>query len=222
MMSIQPVTIRHLLFDLDETLYTDTSGLFLEVGDRIEGWTAQALGISHEEARRLRRLYYERYGTTMAGLLHDHPELDIDDYLDYVHAVDVSQYLKPSPELAAMLAELPAPKSIFTNSISDWAERITRQLGIRDHFEHIFDVRSVDYRCKPNRYAFANVLKQLQLPGQACVMIDDQPAYLIGASQIGMRTILVRRDSRPAEGIDHAISRIQDAGPLLHSMLGGN
>jgi putative hydrolase of the HAD superfamily len=221
MMETQSIAIRHLLFDLDETLYTDTSGLFLEVGDRIERWTAQALGVSRMEARQLRRVYYETYGTTMAGLMHDHPEVDIDDYLDYVHAVDVSRYLAPDAELAGMLTALPVPKSIFTNSITDWAERVTRQLGIRDCFEHIFDVRSVDYRCKPNAHAFTSVLRRLQLPAEACVMLDDQESYLVGAARLGMRTILVGRDSQPANGIDHSVSRITDAGPLLRHLLNG-
>jgi putative hydrolase of the HAD superfamily len=222
MMAAQTTGIRHLLFDLDETLYTDTSGLFLEVGDRIEAWTARALGVSREEAQRLRRVYYETYGTTMAGLLHEHPEVNVDDFLDYVHDVDVSRYLKPDPALAEMLAELPVPKSIFTNSITDWAERVTRQLGIRDCFEHIFDVRSMGYRCKPNMHAFTSVLKRLGLPGEACVMLDDQVTYLRGAAQIGIRTILVKRDSRPGKDIDYAISHIQDAGPLLQRLLGGS
>ena len=87
------VGVRHLLFDLDDTLYTDSSGLFIEVGDRIRRWTAEALGVSLEEAQDLRREYYKAYGTTMAGLLRHHPEVDIDAYLEYVHDVDVSRYL---------------------------------------------------------------------------------------------------------------------------------
>jgi putative hydrolase of the HAD superfamily len=221
MMSSQAIAIRHLLFDLDETLYTDTTGLFLEVGDRIEGWTARELGVSREKAQQLRREYYQAYGTTMAGLRHEHPQVDVDDFLNYVHDVDVSRYLQPDPALAKMLSELPAPKSIFTNSITDWAERVTQQLGIRDCFEHIFDVRSVDYRCKPNEYAFISVLEHLQLPAQACVMLDDQVSYLMGAAQLGMRTVLVRRDSRPSEGIDYAVPSVLDAGPLLHRLIAG-
>jgi putative hydrolase of the HAD superfamily len=213
------MTIRHVLFDLDETLYTDTTGLFVEVGERIERWTAQALGVSREEAQRLRRVYYQAYGTMMAGLLRDHPDVDIDDYLDYVHDVDVSRYLKPNRELGKMLVELPVPKSIFTNSISDWVERVTRQLGIRDCFSHVFDVRAMDYRCKPNSHVYTRVLERLQLPAHACVMLDDQVSYLRGAARIGMRTILVRGDSEATDGIDYAVPRITDAGPLLHRLL---
>ena len=87
--------IKHLLFDLDDTLYTDVSGLFDEVGLRIEQWTLQALHVSETEARILRRHYFTTYGTTMAGLLREHPGVDIDDYLDYVHDLDITRYLDP-------------------------------------------------------------------------------------------------------------------------------
>lgn len=211
--------IEYLLFDLDDTLYTDASGLFLEVGRRIERWMAEALGVGLEEAKALRRRYYTTYGTTMAGLLREHPEVDIDAYLDYVHDVNVTRYLRPHPELAAMLRRLPVPKAVFTNSIKSWAERVTRQLGIRACFEHIFDVRAVDYRSKPDPYAYAWVLGTLYLAGEACVLLDDQVSYLLGASEAGMRTILVRRGGKATNGIDLAVEHILEAEPHLRRML---
>ncbi len=211
--------VRYLLFDLDNTLYTDSSGLFLEVGRRIEEWTADALGIELAEAKALRRVYYTKYGTTMAGLLSEHPEIDIDAYLDYVHDIDVSRYLAPNPELAAMLDALPAPKMVFTNSIASWAEKVTQQLGIRDRFEGIVDVRAVGYRCKPDAYAFDWVLKTLDLPGPACVMLDDQVSYLSGAVKAGMRTILVREGGAATDGIEFAVDDILAAEPVLQELL---
>ena len=211
--------VRYLLFDLDDTLYTNASGLFREVGERIERWTAHALGIDREAAKALRRTYYTKYGTTMAGLRKEHPEVDIDAYLDDVHAVDVSRYLAPDHALDAMLTGLPAPKAVFTNSIADWAERVTRQLGIRDHFEAIYDVRAVGYRSKPDAYAFDWVLGALGLPGPACVMLDDQVGYLAGATAAGMRTILVREGAKPTNGIDFAVNHVLEAEPILQRLL---
>lgn len=211
--------IEYLLFDLDDTLYTDKTGLFKEVGDRIEHWTAQTLGVSLDAAKALRRTYYETYGTTMAGLLQEHPDVDIDAYLDYVHDIDVSKYLQRHAALATMLAKLPVSKVIFTNSIMTWAERVTRQLGIRKHFERIFDVRAVGYRSKPNPYAYAWVLEQLQVPADACVMLDDQPSYLAGAAEAGMHTILVRRNGVAHEGVEYAVPHILDAEVILHELI---
>lgn len=211
--------LQYLLFDLDGTLYTDETGLFAEVGNRIEGWMADKLGVSLVASKRLRREYYHRYGTTMAGLLHDRPDLDIDAYLDYVHDIDVTRFLNPDPKLNQMLANLSVPKVIFTNSISDWAERIITRLGIRNHFQHIFDVRAVDYHCKPHPHAFSSVLRHLGVAGEDCVMLDDQPSYLTGAINAGMRTILVRPGGQVADGIDAAVPHILAAEPVLIAWL---
>jgi putative hydrolase of the HAD superfamily len=211
--------VRIVLFDLDDTLYTNSSGLFREVGQRIESWTARALGLSLEDAKALRRRYYTTYGTTMAGLVKEHPEVDVDVYLDYVHDVDVTRYLEPNPALAAMLDAITVRKAIFTNSITDWAERVTRQLGIRKHFEAIYDVRATDYRSKPDPHAYERVLAALDVPGVACVMLDDQPAYLRGARAYGIRTILVSEDGEDGDGVDYVVTEILKAEPILQRLL---
>jgi len=214
--------IQHLLFDLDDTLYTDETGLFVEVGARIQDWTQRALNVSQDEAERVRNHYFNTYGTTMSGLLRDHPELDIDDYLDYVHDVDITKYLDPAPELDAMLSRLPAPKSVFTNSITSWAQRITRHLGIRHHFERVFDVRAVGYRSKPDPHAFEVVLSALDLPGEACVLLDDRAFYLEGAAAAGIHTILVRKGARATGAIEAAVGHILEAEPIILQLLKGD
>jgi len=211
--------IKHLLFDLDDTLYTGASGLFDEVGLRIEQWTRQALNVNETEAKVLRRHYFTTYGTTMAGLLLEHPGVDIDDYLDYVHDLDITRYLDPDPRLAEMLSRLPAPKSVFTNSIASWAERVTQHLGVRKYFEHIFDVRAVGYHSKPDRHAFIRVLETLNLPGEACVLMDDRVAYLQGAAVAGIHTVLVRKGGQVTDGVDFAVGHILDAEPIIQQLL---
>ncbi len=211
--------IKHLLFDLDDTLYTDASGLFDEVGSRIEQWTQHALKVTAAEAKVLRRRYFTTYGTTMSGLLLEHPGVDIDDYLDYVHDLDITRHLDPDPKLAEMLSRLPAPKSVFTNSIASWAERITQRLGVRGHFEHIFDVRAVGYRSKPDRHAFSWVLDTLNLPGEACVFLDDRASYLQGAAAASIHTVLVRKGGQVTDGVDFAVDHILDAEPIIQQLL---
>lgn len=220
-----PVT--HLLFDLDDTLYTGASGLFDEVGARIEAWTARALGITTEEAHTLRHEYFALYGTTMAGLLRHHPEVDIDDYLDAVHQVDVTRYLDPDPALAAMLGRLPGRKAIFTNGIADWAERILARLGVRQHFDAIIDVRAVQFQSKPQPEAYAQALALLATEGPACALIDDQARNLQAGAEFGMRTILVREGVPPGDGVEcdgveFAAPHILAAEPYLQRLLAEN
>ena len=179
----------------------------------------QALEISPEESTALRREYFVKYGTMMRGLILHHPDVDVQAYLDYVHDIDVSQYLDPNPALDAMLSRLDVPKAIFTNSISDWAERILKQLGVFHHFTHIIDVRAVDYQSKPHPHAFSRALEILDLAGEDCVMLDDQPHYLSGASAAGMRTILVREGGEATNGIDYAVGHILEAEPILQTLI---
>lgn len=211
--------IQVLLFDLDDTLYTNATGLFSEVGQRIEAWLVQALHISPAAAHALRHEYHARYGTTMAGLLHHHPHVDVEDYLENVHQVDVRKYLRPDPALKAMLARLPPPKLIFTNAITSWAERILKELEIREHFARIVDVRDVHYLAKPRPEAYTQLLAQLEIPGSACVLLDDQRPNLQTAAQFGMRTILVRPGGMSGDGVEAAVATVLEAEPILQRWL---
>jgi putative hydrolase of the HAD superfamily len=211
--------MQYILFDLDDTLYTNDTGLFKELGTRLVDWVAQQLHISLEESARLRHEYFVNYGTMMRGLLLHHPEVDIDAYLDYVHDIDVSRYIAPNPALDGMLSRLDVAKAVFTNSVADWAERILQQLGVRRHFTHIIDVRAVDYQSKPHPHAFERALEILGTPASACVMVDDQVSYLRGAVDAGMRTVLVRLGAEIVDGIDFAVDHILDAEPILQKWL---
>ena len=213
------MTIQYILFDLDGTLYTDTTGLFTVVGTRIEAWLARMLQVSPDEAKQIRLQYFLAYGTTMGGLLRHHPELDVDDYLNYVHNVDAKCYLSPNPALDAILRDSPGIKGVFTNGIADWADRVLTRLGIRAHFGPIIDVRATHYRGKPWPEAYQEALAILDCPGSACVFLDDQPRNLKAASEFGMRTVLVLPGGHPAEGVDFAVDSILDIGPVLRNML---
>ncbi|MGC9394503.1 MAG: pyrimidine 5'-nucleotidase [Anaerolineae bacterium] len=211
--------MEYVLFDLDDTLYTNDTGLFKELGTRLVDWVAQQLNISLEESAVLRRDYFVNYGTTMRGLLLHHPKVDIDAYLDYVHDIDISRYIAPNPALDGMLSRLNVTKAVFTNSVADWAERILQQLGVRRHFAHIIDVRAMDYQSKPHPHAFERALEILQVPASACVMLDDQVSYLRGAVDAGMRTVLVREGEVATSGIDYAVGHILEVESILQTLI---
>ena len=88
----------HILFDLDDTLYSPDVGLMQEMGRRITRWVQHGLGLSPQEAAELRRRYLEQYGTTLGGLVAEH-DVAVDAYLAFVHEVPVEQNVLPSPAL---------------------------------------------------------------------------------------------------------------------------
>ena len=141
--------VDNWVFDLDNTLYSAKTELFLQVSDRITEFVAIALNVESGRAERLRREYFHKHGSTLRGMMINHAT-DPDHYLDFVHNIDVSAIL-PNTELDAALGAIRGRKMIFTSANRAHAERILACLGIRDHFEHLFSIESSDYVPKPHR-----------------------------------------------------------------------
>src|SRR5450759_2509994 len=102
--------IKYILFDLDDTLYPTQSGLMHEISDRMSEYMIERVGISPKDFDRVRRDYWTRYGTTLRGLYIER-HVDAQAFLNYVHEVDLTRYLKPDTQLADLLAALPQQKS---------------------------------------------------------------------------------------------------------------
>src|SRR5262249_20310215 len=60
------------VFDLDNTLYPHHLNLWQQVDERIRNYIAAYLKVTQEEAFRLQKDYYKRYGTSMRGLMTEH------------------------------------------------------------------------------------------------------------------------------------------------------
>ena len=80
-------TIETWIFDLDNTLYPHHLNLWQQVDVRIRDYIVDFLKVTHEEAFRLQKDYYRRYGTTLRGLMEEHG-LDPDKFLEIVHQID--------------------------------------------------------------------------------------------------------------------------------------
>ena len=85
------------MFDLDNTLYPADCNLFAQIDQRMGEFIMQSLGLPLEQAQSLRETYYYQHGTTLAGLVRLHGVAP-DDFLDYVHDIDLGAVL-PSPAL---------------------------------------------------------------------------------------------------------------------------
>lgn len=179
-----------ILFDLDNTLYSPERELFSLIDVRINRYMHEVVGIASQEVDGLRRRYWKEYGVTLQGLIR-HYGVDAEDYLHYVHDVDVSSRIAPDLELSQALGHLSQRKLVFTNGSSDHAERVLAVLGVRDHFEEIFDIRVANYRPKPFAEPYHRVLDLLGTEARNCVMVEDTSANLRTAKELGMKTVLV-------------------------------
>lgn len=186
-----------LLFDLDNTLYPPERELFNLIDVRINRFMCERAGIPADQVDRLRRDYWQAYGVTLQGLIRHHG-VDPEDYLHYVHDVDVSARLAPDPELREMLAALPQRKAVFTNGSTCHAERVLGALGIADQFETIYDIRVANYLPKPYPQPYHAVLAAVGAAAGRCVMIEDSRDNLRTAKDLGMTTVLVGAGHTPA------------------------
>jgi len=203
-----------LYFDLDDTLYPPTAGLWGAIGARITAYLTDRMGFPPENVNVIREKYFREYGTTLRGLQANH-KVDMDDYLAFVHDVPLADYIHPDPQVKTALASIPARKFIFTNADKNHAGRVLAILGLQELFEGIIDVHTIAPYCKPMPGAFELALKAAGDPDpRKCVLLDDQRRITRVASQLGFYTILVGAED-PGEDSQAALLNLAGLPALL-------
>ena len=182
--------VESWIFDLDNTLYPAECNLFAQVDQRMGSFIAELLGVSFEEAKRVQKEYYYRYGTTLAGLMAEH-KLPPERFLDYVHDIDLAPVCE-APALGAAIERLPGRKYIFTNGSRRHAERVAGKLGVLHLFDEVFDIVAGEYIPKPSPQAYDRFLKAHGVEPATGVMFEDIPHNLEAPHALGMTTVLVR------------------------------
>jgi putative hydrolase of the HAD superfamily len=179
-----------LFFDLDDTLYPSSTGLWPAIKDRMNLYMIERLGIPETDVPVLREQYFKMYGTTLRGLQERH-NVDKEDFLTFVHDLPLQEYLKPNPMVREVIAALPTRNFIFTNADVPHARRVLAALGLDDLFETVVDVNAVAPYCKPMPESFAIAMDLADEPDpRKCVMIDDLPRTTRAALSVGMASLL--------------------------------
>jgi pyrimidine 5'-nucleotidase len=179
-----------LFFDLDDTLYPASSGLWPAIKDRMNLYMLERLGLSENDIPFLREQYFKMYGTTLRGLQERH-QVDKDDFLAFVHDLPLKDYLSPNPIVRDVIASLPTRNVIFTNADVPHARRVLAALQLDDLFETVVDVNAVAPYCKPMPESFAIAMELADEPDpRKCVMIDDLPRTTRAALNVGMASLL--------------------------------
>ena len=181
--------IRSWVFDLDDTLYPKHTGVFDQVGARIQLYLQRHFSISPEEAIAVRRDYYRRHGTTLRGLIVEQG-ISPDAFLDFVHDIDHSP-LSPDPALVAAIQRLPGRRFVLTNGSRSHAERIMARIGLADQFSDIFDIIRADFLPKPHPDTYHRFLAENAIDPATAVMFEDLPRNLEVPKSLGMATVLV-------------------------------
>jgi len=202
-------TIHTIYFDLDDTLYPNTNGLWEAIGERINSYMVNRTNIPEQQVSRIRNEYLNSYGTTLNGLVANY-QIDPHDYLEYVHDVPLENYLQPDLALQNMFSLIKQRKIVFTNSESGHATRVLEILGIDSHIEAILDIVALDFINKPEPQAYSRAMEITNVaePG-SCLFLDDRVVNLLPAAALGMKTALVGNTVKP-DKVDYHLQHVTE------------
>jgi putative hydrolase of the HAD superfamily len=202
--------INTWVFDLDNTLYPADCDLWPKIDQRITLYLSHLFGLDGMSSRALQKYYYQRYGTTLRGLMEEHG-IGPKEFLDFTHDIDRSSLL-PDLALASAITALPGRKLILTNGSREHALRTARALGLEAMFEDIFDIADADFVPKPAAATYERFIEMHAVDPARAAMVEDLANNLIIPHERGMATVLVV--PKPGQ-MDHrdAFEIFRDAAP---------
>ena len=177
------------VFDLDNTLYPHNMAIWQQVNDLIRGYIAKYLNVAPDEATRIQKDYYLRYGTSMRGMMAEH-NMPHEEYLEAVHDIDHS-VIEPNPALGSAIEKLPGRKLILTNGTRKHADAVVARLELHGHFEDTFDIVAADLEPKPARETYEKFLRLHNVVPERAAMFEDLARNLEVPHAMGMTTVLV-------------------------------
>lgn len=203
------------VFDLDNTLYPKAARLFDQIEVLMTDFVMSALGVDRDRADHLRGYYWEKYGTTLAGLMREH-DVDPGPYLDHVHDISLD-HLEHDPTLAMQIKSLPGRKIIYTNGPQIHAERVTAARGLSGLFDAIYGVEHAGFLPKPETAAFEAIFKIDGLDPAKSAMFEDDHRNLRAPHAMGMKCVLVGPEHHAPEA--HIHHQTEDLAGFLAQLL---
>jgi putative hydrolase of the HAD superfamily len=211
------------LFDLDNTLYPARCDLFAQTDRRMGDFISRLLDVHYDDAKRIQKDYWRKYGTSLRGLMLEH-KVSPTEFLDYVHDIDYAP-VEASPALDVALGRLTGRKIVFTNGTVRHAESVLERLGITHHFEAIYDIVAAAYVPKPEMSIYRDVVARHGVVPAHAYMCDDMAANLKPAAELGMRTVWIRTPESlqrvAGQPLDHIHHQTDDLLDWLHEWLDG-
>jgi len=213
---LTPLLTRDVhLFDLDNTLYPPKSAIVEQIIPRMGLFVSNALGLSLEASNALCDSYYHRYGGAGRGLQLHYPNVDLNQFSEFSHQVDLDNVEKAT-KLKNALHRFKKDCYVFTNSPLPYATRVLKHLDLYDCFDGIFSVEQTGYRMKPDPHAFNTICQHFGFEASNAAFYDDQESNIATAKALGMRTVLVNR----ADIVEHdACYKTEDLSSFVTSLI---
>lgn len=180
-----------LLFDLDNTIYPESSGILNAIRGRIIFYIKTKLGLDNENAEMFRKYCLENFGTTFNGLKQLYG-IDENEYLSFVHDIPLSDFLMPNDHYGKIFSNFKQKKVIFSNADAAHINRVLEYLDLKQFFEAIIDIHTLKPYVKPQKESFEIAQQFLGLSNwDGCVFIDDYLPNIKAATELGLFSILI-------------------------------
>ncbi|KAJ7179041.1 pyrimidine 5-nucleotidase [Mycena filopes] len=175
-----------LFLDIDNCLYSASSGISAAMGKRIHAYF-RSMGLEEDEASALHLKYYTTYGLALRGLIihHNIDPLDFDQKCD--GSLPLEDLIKPNPTLRKLLQDIDPKVKIWglTNAYRPHAERVLRILGVDDLMDGLVfcDYQKPNFSCKPDPQFYHDALVKAKVSDVADVYFIDDSRINVDAAQ---------------------------------------
>ena len=196
------------IFDFDNTLFSSGMEIFPLINEKMTQYIEHHLCVERSEANRLRKLYWDRYGATLTGLVRHHA-VDSKDFLKKTHDIgELDSFASRSSRLIRLFRQLSGKKIVFSNSPAEYLEQMFRLLWIRHFLSEAFSIEATNMNPKPSMIGYRKLLKAHRLEAARCVMVEDSLSNLFAARRLGMKTIWVTRELNQPNWVDARVRRL--------------
>lgn len=200
------MVITHLIFDLDNTLYSSTAAMDSGITFRMLSCVAEFFNISYDEAVVLRKQKLPGFSTTLEWLRRE-GFTDTEYYFARVHPENEADELPADPNLRPLLASINIPKSVLTNSPREHADRVLAKLNVSDLFTGVCDIRDCGLNGKPYAGAYLKALEKCGGSVDNTIFFDDQYKYTDGYEALGGTAVAVGTENGPHLRADMTAAR---------------
>jgi putative hydrolase of the HAD superfamily len=210
-----PPSRRVWIFDLDNTLHDAHAKIFPSMHEQINAYLMNRFGVSEDGANDMRRGFWQRYGTTMNGLMRHH-NTDPREFLAATHRFpELGDMVVHEAAVRHALARLPGRKLIFSNAPRHYVEEVIRALGVARFFDAVYTIESMRFRGKPALAGFRLLLRRHHLDPRRCALVDDMLENLRTAKRLGMATVWVSREKKKPSFVDLRVSSVTQLPGLV-------
>jgi putative hydrolase of the HAD superfamily len=209
------------IFDLDNTLHDYRSGIMPHINRSMTEFLRRDLGLTEEEATRLRQAYWRRYGATLVGMMRFHGT-DPRRFLEETHRFpELERMVLAQRGLRHALRRIPGRKLLFSNAPLHYAERVLRVLRIEALFDALYCIERARFHPKPSPRGFRLLLRAERLVPGRCVLVDDTLDNLRAAKSLGMKTVWISREARVPPSVDVRVASVLSLPRLADDLAGG-